>query len=125
MSVFTPKAIRQVGRLAFDALAIGRGEQLVKRRPTTQPHHHDCPACGFDRWDGRSEHRWGGKLGAQRTCFGPEKVVKPQAPTKGPSHPLVDELRMMASTVGGELEPERIEPERPEGYFEDLGDARE
>lgn len=126
MSIFTPRAIRQVGRLAFDALAIGRGEQLVKRQ-ASQPHHQECPLCGFDRWDGASEHRWGGRLGAHRLCFGPGKDGQKKAPEPAtPSHPLVDELRGYIADVDGDAPSEAPPAEtRPEGFLEVLGDARE
>lgn len=125
MSIFGPKAGRAIGRLAFDALSLARGEQIVKR-PVSQPHHRECPACGFDRWDGHSEHRWGGGRFAQRLCYGPTSETP--KPTAGPpSHPLVDELRGFASEVGGEIaaEPETPVSANPLDSFEILGDARD
>lgn len=127
MSIFSPKAARQIGRLAFDALTLARGEQITKR-PVSQPHHSECPACGFDRWDGYSEHQWGGGRFAQRLCYGPKPTAEQEATRAAgkPSHPLVDELRGYASGVGEDLvEESPIEPEvSPNHQFEILGDAR-
>lgn len=125
MSIFTPKAGRQVGKLAFDVLTLARGEQITKR-PISQPHHSECPTCHFDRWDGYSEHRWGGGRFAQRLCFGPTPSKAVPQPGQQ-SHPLVDELRGFASDVGEEItpEPELAVSTNPADTFVILGDARE
>lgn len=124
MSIFGPKAGRQIGRLAFDVLSLARGEQITKR-PISQPHHRECPTCGFDRWDGSSEHRWGGGRFAQRLCFGPPpEQVEQRAPGQ-PTHPLVDELRGFASNIGEPMAPESEGPPASASEsFEILGDAR-
>lgn len=114
---------RALGALAFDSLAISRGETITKK-PLSQPHHRDCPTCGFDRWDGFSDHRWGGGRFAQRTCYGPTpEQIAPTAPT----NPLVDELRGYATGEGEALEPEPVEaPVADQTHgFTLLGDARQ
>lgn len=106
--MFGQKATRGLSALAFDSLTISRGEQI--RRPAqSQPHHQVCPVCGFDRWDGVSDHRWGAKRFAQRTCFGPApKAGTPAAAPKGPTNPLIEELRAFAgqSDLLDAVEPE-------------------
>lgn len=125
--MFGQRAGRALGALAFDSLAISRGETITKR-PLSQPHHRECPACGFDRWDGYSDHRWGGGRFAQRTCYGPEQTAaQQQAKPNAPMNPLIDELRGFATGVGEELEPEPVEApvEDVNHRFEILGDARD
>lgn len=123
--MFGPKAKRALGALAFDALTISRGEQ-IRKRPLAQPHHRECSHCGFDRWDGISEHRWGGGRFAQRLCFGPPKTPT-EAAIAAPADPLVDELRALALDPGQEIQPEPLEAPAIDTRhgFTVLGDARD
>lgn len=119
------KAAKALGSLAADVLTIGRGEQL-RKPPRTQPHHQTCAECGFERWDGYKEHRWGGKAFAQRLCFGPTKAPSAPAPHL-PVNPLVEELRAYATNPDTLTDPEPLEPPAPDPLhgFAILGDARD
>lgn len=122
--MLNPKhAGRALGALAFDALSLARGERITKR-PVAQPHHRKCDACGFDRWDGVSDHRWGGGRFAQRVCYGPPPSGVQKPPTT--TNALVDELHAFATGEGEVRAPESETetPPRQDHRFEVLGDAR-
>ena len=106
--MFNPdRRAKGIGALAYDSLTIGRGEQ-IRPRPLSQPHHQTCPECGFDRWDGERDHRWGGAQYAQRVCFGPVHEGKKDQPPPGAVNPLVAELQQYALGQGEEppIEPD-------------------
>lgn len=92
--MFHPADRRFLGLFVSELLALGRGETLTPL-PVSLPHHQVCPACGFDRWDGRDEHPWGGRRFARR-CPGPPRASSRQARAAGPAgaiSPLIDELK--------------------------------
>lgn len=88
-----PDYARGAGLLMADLLAHARGERLVRPRQTAPlPHHQTCVECGYDRWDGRSEHPRRGTRFA-RTCYGQKAAeAAPQA-----SEAMIHELLALST----------------------------
>ncbi|MGE4069537.1 MAG: hypothetical protein AB7H88_22410, partial [Vicinamibacterales bacterium] len=97
-----------LGLLVVDALALGRGERLgVPSRQPPLPHHQECPACGFARWDGYSDHPWAGVRFARRTCTGRVPDAADDGGTRraavGVPSPMAEEIRALARDPAGNL----------------------
>lgn len=100
---------RGAGLLVQDLLALARGEALVTPRSTTPlPHHQTCFACGYDRWDGMSEHPRRGTRWA-KTCHG----AKPPEAAPQASDAMVAELLAFA-TPSPEAPVPLVRPPEPE-----------
>ena len=119
--IFSPSARRMAGRLAADHLGVRRGEPPTRHRAPVRPHHQLCSVCGFDRWDGQSQHPRRGVRFA-RTCTGvPSKDQQANLPA---AQVLADELRELAGftpTPGQDEAP----PADPGPLFRVIGDARD
>lgn len=123
--MFLPNRQRVPGVLVGDLLAISRGETLTKRRPRDpQPHHVTCVACGYERWDGQSQHPQGGKRFA-RACYGPTKDQRDRAEgTAVAAPPMVAELLELAGVTGDVHDVPVAAPVRPAApgpHFRALG----
>lgn len=119
--MFLPNRQRVPGVLVGDLLAISRGETLTKRpRRDPLPHHVTCVACGYERWDGQSQHPSGGKRFA-KACYGPTKDQRDRAEgTSVAAPPMVAELLELAG-VTAEPAAAPAPVRRPAHHFKALG----